>query len=234
MKKAFGLMAILVLVMAGIESCKHEPEEDIIPNNTITAVTSADTCSLDTVYFVNDILPIISSNCAMSGCHDAATQEDGVDLSSYDKIISTGDVKPGDASGSELYEVIVESDPDKIMPPPPASLTPEQKNAIKIWINQGAKNNKCANKCDTSNVTFSVNVWPIIDATCRGCHAGANASGGVRITNYNQVKAIVDNGNLENVLGRQGPKKPMPPAGPLEKCANDQIRIWIAEGAKDN
>ena len=70
-------------------------------------------------------------------------------------------------------------------------------------------------------------------ATCKGCHSGSGASGGVKITNYDQVKALVDNGNLESVLGRKGPKKPMPPRpGPLEKCASDQIRIWIAEGRK--
>ena len=234
MKRTLILLGFAVLILAGIESCKHEPEDDIQPDDTITTVTSADTCSLDTVYFVNDILPIISSNCAMSGCHDAATQSDGVDLSRYDRIIATGDVRPGDAEGSDLYEVLVESDPDKVMPPPPASLTPEQRNAIKIWINQGAKNNKCSNKCDTTNVTFSGNVWPIIDGTCRGCHAGAGASGGVRITNYTQVKALVDNGSLESVLSRNGPKKPMPPGGPLETCAHDQIKIWIKEGAKDN
>jgi hypothetical protein len=238
MKKYLLLVVLLGSLLAVIQSCKHEPEEDIIPDNTgtsdTTKITTSDTCSLDTVYFVNDILPILTSNCAMSGCHDAATKEDGVQLTDYDNIINTGKIKPGKADDSDLYESITDTDPDKVMPPPPATLTPEQKNAIRIWINQGAKNNKCSNKCDTTNVTFSVNVWPIIDATCRGCHSGSGASGGVKITNYNQVKTIVDNGFLENVLSRKGPRKPMPPGGPLEKCATDQIRIWIAEGAKNN
>lgn len=221
---------------AYLESCKHEPDDDVTPGGTTepTDVTSSDTCSLDTVYFVNDILPIIQSNCAQSGCHDAASRQDGVQLTDYDNIVNTGKIKPGRAADSDLYEVLVETDPDKVMPPPPASLTPEQKNAIRIWINQGAKNNKCANKCDTSNVTFSVNVWPILESTCRGCHAGSGASGGVKITNYTEVKTLVDNGYLENVLSRKGPRKPMPPGGALEKCANDQIRIWIADGAKNN
>ncbi|MFT5512689.1 MAG: cytochrome c5 [Bacteroidia bacterium] len=237
MKKSLGFLALLALIFAGIESCKHKPDDTIepIPSPTdTTTTTSSDTCSLDTVYFVNDILPIIVSNCAKSGCHDAISPEDDIDLTTYDKIIKNGEIRPGDASESKLYEVLLKSDPDKIMPPPPATITPEQRNAIRIWINQGAKNNKCSNRCDTSNVTFSGNVWPIIEATCRGCHSGSGASGGVKITNYTQIKALVDNGNLENVLSRKGPKKAMPPGGPLEKCASDQIRIWIAEGAKDN
>lgn len=235
MKKYILPALILLVTFAFIESCKHEPDDDIIPVVTDpTVVTTADTCSLDTVYFVNDILPIIQSNCAQSGCHDAASRQDGVLLTDYDNIVNTGKIKKGKAEDSDLYEVLVETDPDKVMPPPPASLTPEQKNAIKIWINQGAKNNKCENKCDTSNVTFSVNVWPILNATCKGCHSGSGASGGVKITNYDQVKSLVDDGSLQSVLGRKGPKKPMPPAGPLEKCASDQIRIWIAEGAKNN
>lgn len=235
MKKYLLPILLLGVFFSLVESCKHEPEDDIIPDTVDTTTTTvSDTCSLDTVYFVNDILPIIISNCAKSGCHDAASRQDGVQLTDYDNIVNTGKIKPGKALDSDLYEVLVDSDPDKVMPPPPATLTAEQKNAIKIWINQGAKNNKCSNICDTSNVTFSGNVWPIINATCKGCHSGSGASGGVKITNYTEVKTIVDNGFLEGVLGRKGPQKPMPPGGPLEKCANDQIRIWIAEGAKNN
>ncbi|MFT5724350.1 MAG: hypothetical protein ACI9JN_001469 [Bacteroidia bacterium] len=238
MKKYLLFIGVVATTLFFIESCKHDPDDTITPRVTdttdTTRGTNADTCSLDTVYFVNDILPILSSNCAQSGCHDAITHEDDVILTDYDNIIKSDRIRIGDASESDLYQVLLKSDPKKIMPPPPATLTPEQINAIRIWINQGAKNNECSNVCDTSNVTFSMNVWPIIDATCRGCHAGSAASGGVKITNYNQLKAIVDNGNLENVLSRNGPKSPMPPGGPLQKCASDQIRIWIAEGAKDN
>lgn len=239
MKKFLPFLIIVLVSVAIFQSCKHEPDDNIFPNDNTTdttkpPVTVADTCSPDTVYFVNDILPIITSNCAMSGCHDANSRQDGVQLTDYSSIIKTGEVIAGIPSSSELYEAITETDPDKIMPPPPASLTSEQKNAIRIWILQGAKNNHCENKCDTSNVTFSKNVWPVIATTCKGCHTGAGASGGVRIENYSQLKTLVDNGNLESVLGRNGPKKPMPPGGPLEDCASNQIRIWIADGAKDN
>jgi cytochrome c5 len=234
------LLPILITVttLAFIQSCKHEPEDVITPGGSggtdTTAMTNSDTCSLDTVYFYNDILPIFASNCAQSGCHDVTSHVEDLILTDYKNIMATDKIKPGKALDSDLYKALKESDPKKIMPPPPASITPEQINAIKIWINQGAKNNRCSNICDTSNVRFSVNVWPIMNTTCRGCHSGSGASGGVKITSYAEVKAIVDNGVLVNVLSRNGPKKPMPPGGPIEKCANDQIRIWIAAGAKNN
>lgn len=239
MKRFFTGMLVVASFVVAIQSCKHtiddpKPSGNQNPTDTTTNPSNSDTCSLDTVYFVNDILPIIQSNCAQSGCHDAASRQDGVQLTDYDKIISTGKVKAGNANDSKLFEAIMDTDPGDVMPPPPASLTPEQKNAIRIWINQGAKNNKCSNKCDTSNVTFSVNVWPIIESTCKGCHTGSFPSGGVSLNNYNDVKSIADNGVLRSVLERNGPRKPMPPSGALEDCALSQIKIWIKDGAPNN
>lgn len=234
MKRNWVFLVALSAALITLQNCKHQPDDTPTPGSTgNTNVSKSDTCSPDTVYFVNDILPILLSNCAQSGCHDAASRQEGVQLTDYDKIIKTGGIKPGNANGSELYEVIVTSDLGDRMPPPPASLTPEQKNAIKIWINQGAKNNHCQNVCDTTNVTFSGEVWPILEATCKGCHS-TSPSGGVKITNYSEVKDLVDAGTLQNVLSRKGPRSPMPPTGPLEQCAMDQIRIWIEDGAQDN
>lgn len=216
------------LFLFSLQNCKHE-----VPKITSTTPrTVSHTCSLDTVYFVNDILPIILSNCAQSGCHDAITREDDVQLTDYDNIIETGDVEKGDANKSKLYQALF--DDDEVMPPPPGSLSPEQKNAIRIWINQGAKNNECKGTCDTLDITYSGNVWPIIESTCKGCHTPGNAQGGVLLTKYSEVKSLVDAGTLQNVLERNGPKTPMPPGGALEECAHAQIKIWIREGAQDN
>ena len=44
-------------------------------------------CSPDSVYFVNEIMPIISSNCTMSGCHDNITHAEGVNLTTYTNIM---------------------------------------------------------------------------------------------------------------------------------------------------
>ncbi|MBO6517340.1 MAG: hypothetical protein JJ975_12400 [Bacteroidia bacterium] len=231
--KKLGFLGLLIgLSLLLLQNCKHEIPENPNPTSP-TPVTLSDTCSLDTVYFVNDVLPIIISNCALSGCHDENSRQDGVQLTDYDNIINTGGIEKFDANSSELYDVITETDPSKVMPPS-GSLSPEFQNAIRIWINQGAKNNECFNVCDTTDVTFSGIVWPILLSTCNGCHRPGNLQGGVSITNYSDVKTLVDSGTLQNVLARTGPKSPMPPQGPLEDCAMDQIRIWIEDGAKDN
>src|ERR1043165_3349153 len=68
--------------------------------------------------FERDILPIFLSNCAKSGCHDAASHEEGYILDSYNNIMNTGDddgIVPFDAYESEIYEAITEDDLDKRM-----------------------------------------------------------------------------------------------------------------------
>ena len=119
--------------------CKHDP--DIVPGNgngngggnNPGDTTEIHTCDPDTVYFRNDVLPLLLSNCTTSGCHDQETAQKGVVLIDYASVISTGDIKPGNPDGSEIFEKITETDPDKRMPPPPnTALTPDQINIIKI------------------------------------------------------------------------------------------------------
>ncbi|MFT4522129.1 MAG: hypothetical protein ACI8ZN_001069 [Bacteroidia bacterium] len=234
MKILFLLLSVSLLVSLFLQNCKHELPADIKPIDTTGNPTTSDTCSGDTVYFVNEILPLIQSSCAKAGCHDAITRTEGLQFTDYANIMNGGKIKPGNPGGSDFYEVLVETGPKKLMPPPPASLTAEQKNAIRLWILQGAKNNGCQNGCDTTNVSYSKSIWPIFESTCRGCHSGSGASGGIRITDYTSLKTLVDNGKLVGVLGRKPPFPSMPPAGPLEACAQAKIEIWIKAGAPNN
>jgi ribosomal protein S16 len=221
---------ITLITIALVFGCKHTPPEKQL-NNTPTGGTS-NPCDSDTVYFVNDILPILSSSCAYAGCHDAASKQDGVQLTDYLKIITTGKVKPKDPADSEIYEVITETDPDKIMPPPPASpLSKEQIEKIAKWIEQGAKNNQCSD-CDTSNVTYTNTVSTILSNNCIGCHSSSNASGSIILDSYTTVKAQVDNGKLNGVINHLPNYKPMPPSGvKLTECDLRSIDIWIQNGA---
>jgi len=226
------------------QECKHQPEDipdpqPVNPQDTIpdVPISKSDTCNFDTLYFQNDILPIFMANCVTSGCHDAASAQDGIILDSYDNIINTGKVKAFKGDDNDIMEALLETDPDpkKMMPPPPAArLAPELINAIRIWINQGALNNKCENKCKTDNVTFTTEIWPILSATCRGCHSGGRPSKGISITNYDQVKSLVDDGRLEGTIYHLGGYAPMPPGGQLDSCSMEKLNIWIADGAKNN
>lgn len=216
---------ILTCSIVGLSSCTHKDEiETYVPLEVDTL------CDPNTVYFVNDIQPILNSNCAYSQCHDNISQKDGVDLSAYDKIISTGEVKAGDPEGSELYEVIQEGEM-----PPSGPMASSQQQLIYDWIKQGAKNNKCIESCDTSVVTYSLTIKPTINAFCKGCHTGSLAGGGILITNYTELKAIATDGKLLGTIEYQVGFSPMPKNSPqLSDCNIRQINIWINEGMQNN
>ena len=222
---------LLLVFFAQFFACTHEPTS---PNGNTNPPTISSNCNPDSVYFVNDVMPIIASNCAMSGCHDAVTRADGVDLTSYAKIMQY--VRAGNASGSELYEVIVETDPDKRMPPPPRSpLTAAQIAKIQKWINQGAKNNSCIGSCDTTQFTYATVIKPIMDNKCAGCHKAGNLGGNVDVSNYNGTKVVALNGKLLGSISHQTGFSPMPKnSAKLSDCEITQVRRWIAAGSLNN
>ena len=227
---------LLILII----SCKHDPFPfnggPINPGDTINPpdTNQSDPCHPDTVYFENEVLPLLVSNCATSGCHDAATAQKGVILTDYTNIVNTADVRPGDPNGSDLYEVIVETDPSKIMPPPPASaLNSTQTELIRKWILQGAKNNAC-DDCDSTDVRFSTIVLPIMAQSCQSCHGTGTQNGGVSLLNYNEVKNAVMNRNLWQSINHETGFKPMPPSSKISDCQLRQIGIWINDGMPNN
>ena len=89
-----------------------------------------------------------------------------------------------------------------------------------------------ANPCDTSTVTFSGTIFPIIQGNCSisGCHIAGGTGPGL-FENYDQVKSFVDNGKLEN---RVLVLKNMPPISPLTNCQQLQIQQWLDRGAPND
>ncbi len=219
-----------------INACKHLPETPLITEETEDPDRFNNIpCSDDTIYFQNDILPLISSYCAYSGCHDANSHQDGVVLDNYQNIMEHGKIEKGDPFDSELYDVIRESDPDKVMPPPPNSpLTTDQIVLIKKWIQQGAKNNGCG-FCDTVDIAYSTHVVDVLDKNCNACHITAIAEGGVILDTYAGVKKEVDNGRLSAAINHQVGVKKMPPSGiKISDCDIKKIELWISDGAPNN
>jgi Planctomycete cytochrome C len=234
MKKIVFLLLTLILIGYLFDACKHEPLGTDLPI-VDTIVGGAQGCSTDTVYFQNKILPLIISSCAKSGCHDAITRADGKEFTSYAKIMSGGDIRPGRPDNSDLYEVITETDPGKRMPrPPSAPLTTAEKDLIRKWILQGARNNAC-NDCDTTTITYSGAVLPIINNNCKGCHNPSFLSSGLDLTNYSVVRSIALNGKLMGSVDHLPGFPPMPKGGAkLNDCKITQIRKWIAAGSQNN
>jgi hypothetical protein len=224
MNKLKVLKIVVVLnALFIISSCRHEPV--LLPDT-------------QAVCFQDQILPVINSNCAVSGCHDASSEES---LNNYNNIMKF--ITPGKPNQSKIYKLITTTSVfSEFMPPSPSNpLTQDQIDAISIWILQGAENNTCPEPpCDTSNVSFSGFVFPIIQDNCYGCHSGSNPEGGIFLTNYDQVKTqgTIPEGSTGSLLGSitwaygnyQMPKN----SNPLSDCKIAQIEIWIQEGMPNN
>jgi Planctomycete cytochrome C len=237
---ALVVMGALFFVTLYSSSCKREPVfigELPGPIDT-TPVVITHPCDPDSVYFQAQVLPILASNCAQSGCHDVQSHKEGVILTTYDKVLSTGDIKLNNPADSKIYKVLNKTDPEERMPPSPASpLSAEQKALILNWIQQGAQNLTCESNCDTTNVTYSGTVKPLLDLKCKGCHGTNNPGGGIKLTNYDEVKAQADIGKLLGSINHSYGFKPMPyPTGSnkLPQCEIDVIRIWVEAGAPNN
>ncbi|MFM9946295.1 MAG: c-type cytochrome domain-containing protein [Bacteroidia bacterium] len=238
MNKVFLFFLFAFLAFCSIQSCKHNPS-DIIPNiidTTINDTTKGKRpCNPDTVYYIRDIQPIFTMYCAGSGCHSGSRPEKDIDLTTYTKALGSGKIKPYNSAGSKVYQSIIDPDPGDRMPAS-AALSADKIALIKKWIDQGAKDLICddiSKPCDTTNVTYSKTIVPILTANCTGCHG---LSGGVTLTSYSGVKNVVNNGKLWNAINHlAGPTKAMPNSTTkLSNCNLRQIKIWIEAGAPQN
>lgn len=89
--------------------------------------------------------------------------------------------------------------------------------------------------CDTTIVTYSASVNPVLTAYCVGCHSGANAPLGVNLETYTGVKSQVTNGKLIGTVTHSSGFIPMPKNGnKLSDCSIAKIRQWVAAGARNN
>jgi uncharacterized membrane protein len=218
------LTSVLVFIQ-----CTQEPYPAI--DNSPTASMG---CDPDSVYFQQTILPLLSSNCAQDGCHNSASSRKGIILEDHNSIMASDIIDTSDPMDSELLEVLMETDPDKVMPPPPAApLTASAIQSVRLWIEQGAKNNSCSAECDTADVRFSTTISSLLNTHCVACHNSNNASKGVQLDDYSAVVSVVNSGRLISVLnGTAYPQ--MPPSRPLDFCSVRSIELWIQDGAPNN
>ena len=233
MKKAFYILLVLLGSIVFINSCKHEPTVD--PSTTIIVTPPPVNGGTNMVCFQSDVLPLFQSNCAKSGCHDAASHQDGYVFDSYANIIKK-DVKPGRATDSKVYKVLFETGNDKMPPPPNADLTSQQKALIGRWINEGAKNTiNCNTNCDSTQFKYGANVSVIISAYCLGCHSGGSPSAGINLSTWAGVNQVAISGRLVGAVSHAPGYSPMPKnTAKLSECQIAQIRKWVNAGALNN
>jgi hypothetical protein len=90
-----------------------------------------------------------------------------------------------------------------------------------------------SNFCDTTAVTWTNDIEPLINAKCAtaGCHANGTVS--PNLTGYSAVKAQADNGRLR-ARAINGVPSFMPASGKLPACDIAALDTWLDAGAPNN
>ena len=126
----FGLVALVGLVAWTPEAhgFAHAPTESVP----------------EAVSYASDIDPIFQASCVQchGGEYDGEPRlEASLNLTTYEGVMAGSEfgsvVEPGDPDGSILLEMVAVGD----MPEEGDPLTPEQIEAIRTWIAEGAQNN---------------------------------------------------------------------------------------------
>ena len=247
MYRSLGLLLCVIggFFLLSIPACEHDPfvvEPDPMDTMKVDTMFPIDTsmfCDPDTIYFQRDVLPIVLSSCGMELCHDAVTRQNGYEFTSYEKLITSGKIVPGNPMESDFYLMMIATAPGELMPPSPRGPISDTNIAVvRKWIEQGAKNLDCIgdSTCTLpSPVSFSQHVFPVIDKYCKGCHSGANPWAGLRLRNYSEVKAIADNSLLLGVINHDPGFPEMPRTiGKLDSCIIATITQWVNDGAPNN
>ncbi len=97
--------------------------------------------------FAEDVMPIFKGRCVQ--CHSSGgqgTEKSGLDLTSYEGVMKGTKfgpmVIPGDAQSSNLMQLLDwRVSPEIRMPHGKKQLSTCDRDAIRGWINEGAKNN---------------------------------------------------------------------------------------------
>lgn len=221
----FKPAVILLFVTLQVLSCKHEvivaPEPRLQP------------CSTDSVYFVNEVFPLIISGCTQVGCHNSDVNTQGsVPLTSYDEIMT--EVVAGNAASSQLYKRITATNSTRMPQRPLRELTSDQKLLIQKWINQGALKSDCYS-CNDQHYAFNADIKPLIANKCYGCHNDITANGGYDLSVYDSVKVVALNGKLVGSTTWAPNYLAMPRgSGKLPSCQLTQIKKWVEAGAPNN
>lgn len=83
-------------------------------------------------------------------------------------------------------------------------------------------------------VSFSVDVQPLIQANCVSCHSQPTPNGNTPLENYDDIKAAGTSGVLLNVLKGENGLSVMPPTGALPADQINLIETWINDGMPNN
>ncbi|MBG0857913.1 MAG: hypothetical protein IQL11_00310 [Bacteroidales bacterium] len=90
--------------------------------------------------------------------------------------------------------------------------------------------------CDTTNVTFSGKIVPMLANNCLSCHSNATAAtsgNGIRLEDFADVRSQA--AAISGAINHTGTYSPMPKNGSkLKPCLITQFEIWFKNGTPNN
>jgi len=151
---AVGWLAVATSACAGDGTGLDENGNPVVSTSPCVAATGGCT---DGACFARDIQPILSSNCALSGCHAGTAPQQGMNLSAglaYANLVCVASaerpgmmrVRPLQPDSSYLVHKVqgTQSSVGGLgaqMPLGLAPLSQQQISLIRAWISEGAKSN---------------------------------------------------------------------------------------------
>ena len=190
--------------------------------------------SCDTAYWYTGVIePIITANCATSGCHDVNGSAPG-DFTTYTGVKIYAD------NGQINNRVLVLKNMPSNKP-----LSDAQLARISCFLEHGAQQNNPAgvtgstgigNAC-TTTISYSSTIAPLIASYCAtsGCHSTpGSTTNGVDYTSYSGLKTDVDNGTLNNRVVVLKNMPVFPVTHILTAIELSNIDCWIKQGGLNN
>jgi hypothetical protein len=90
--------------------------------------------------------------------------------------------------------------------------------------------------CDTTNMSFTADIKPILQANCYACHSNSNfAISSTKLEDYGDLIHHVHDGDILGSISHAPGFVEMPQGAPkLSDCNINKIKAWIDRGALDN
>ena len=103
-------------------------------------------------------------------------------------------------------------------------------------------NNNNNTTCDTTNVTYSATIVPILtsggSSSCYSCHAAdtyVSLGGNIELDGYANLKIYASNGRLLGAMTHTSGYSSMPKNLPqLSSCDIAKVRVWVRSGIANN
>ncbi len=92
-----------------------------------------------------------------------------------------------------------------------------------------------SNACDTVDLTYALDIVPILQNACYTCHGIGIGLGNVTLEGFENLQSYIADGSLVGSVEQAAGYSPMPKGGTkLSDCNINKLKIWIQQGASNN